>query len=87
MIIKLDQVYCKKGVIMKLYLIIILLGSKLFGQCDANYFDMGYISYFWSSTQIHENATWIRTMFHNSAHVGNLSYSNNYGFSCRCVMD
>ena len=44
---------------------------------DGNYFDMGYISNFWSSTQIHENAMWIRAMFHNSAHVGNLSYSNN----------
>jgi len=54
---------------------------------DGTFYSMGYLAYFWSSTEGSSNYAWSRYLSCYSSQVYRYDYSKPYGFSVRCVRD
>ena len=59
--------------------------TALPGGYFSPYGEMGYIGYFWSSTESEYNRDWTRTIEHNSARIARLSVNKQAAHSIRCV--
>lgn len=59
------------------------------GSRDRNGFFtyIGYLGYWWSSSESNATYAWFRTLIYNGSEVNRSSYYKEYGFSVRCVRD
>jgi uncharacterized protein (TIGR02145 family) len=51
----------------------------------GDFYDIGSIGHWWSTTENDSSSSWYRTLVDYSAGVGRLSYYKTIGFSVRCV--
>ena len=56
-------------------------------EFDGDYSCMGYIGYFWSSTEFGSNVAWYRLLRCGYSAVGRGYGDKDYGFSVRCIKD
>jgi len=54
---------------------------------DGNYYGMGYLGYFWSSTELSSCSAWSRTLGYSGSDVSRYVYGKRVGFSVRCIRD
>ncbi len=54
---------------------------------SGSYFDMGYLGYFWSSTEFNINHAWYRSLNYHSSDVYRIDNDKKSGFSVRLVRD
>ena len=54
---------------------------------EGGYIDKGINGHFWSQTGNSGSTSWHRILWYNSAGIDRQYYSNQYGFSIRCVKD
>ena len=54
---------------------------------DCNYYAMGTIAYFWSSTEHGSGSAWNRDLYYSSRGVYRGTRDKNYGLSVRCIRD
>jgi hypothetical protein len=54
---------------------------------DCNYYAMGTIAYFWSSTEHGSGSAWNRDLYYSSRGVYRGTRDKNYGLSVRCIKD
>ncbi len=51
------------------------------------FYDMGYLAYFWSSSEYSSDYAWFRRLYYNSSQVYRSNDLKPLGFSVRCVRD
>jgi uncharacterized protein (TIGR02145 family) len=51
------------------------------------FYDIGYIGYWWSSSEKDTNDAWYRDLSVNGGNVYRANYGKAYGFSVRCLRD
>jgi uncharacterized protein (TIGR02145 family) len=54
---------------------------------SGTYVNVGYLGYWWSSTQFSTTSAWLRSLFYNNGDVNRNYYFKRFGFSVRCVRD
>ncbi len=52
---------------------------------DGSYYNLGYTSDFWTSTEKSLNTSYMRVIGHNGSSLNTLDLNKNYGFSVRCL--
>lgn len=52
-----------------------------------NYYDMGYVVYYWTSTQQDEYWKWYRLLYYSSSQSYRNVHEKQYGYSIRCLRD
>ncbi len=58
-----------------------------FSANDSKFYDIIALGYWWSSTQIIPNSTWVRSLNFDKSTIGRFSYYKTNGFSVRCIRD
>jgi uncharacterized protein (TIGR02145 family) len=54
---------------------------------EGDFFNLGYLAHFWSSTENDEVSAWYRLLYYYNTLVSRDTDSRIYGFSVRCVQD
>jgi len=55
---------------------------------NGTFTNIGYVGYFWSSTEYSTTSAWVRTLSYNNTNVTRYYYGDkDYGFSVRCLSD
>ncbi len=54
---------------------------------NGSFYYMGFVAYFWSSTEEGSDYVWLRYLIYGSSRVYRYNTSKHYGFSVRCVRD
>jgi uncharacterized protein (TIGR02145 family) len=62
-------------------------GSRYGDFATADYVSMGYLAYFWSSTEYDSNFAWTRVLYYWQSDLNRDSHGKRYGQSVRCVRD
>jgi len=57
------------------------------GNYDLMGYYLGYLSWFWTSTEIESDLVWTRELFWSGSDIHRHSITKNYGISVRCVSD
>ena len=57
------------------------------GNSDLMGYYLGYLAWFWTSTEIDDNLAWSRELFWMGASIHRHSLTKNYGISVRCLAD
>ncbi len=54
---------------------------------SGTFVDIGYIGFWWISTESPTTSAWLRYIFSNGPNISRIDYTKTYGFSVRCVGD
>lgn len=54
---------------------------------DGNFYVLGNVAHFWSSTENSTSSAWFRYLYYDSASISRYSLNKQVGFSVRCVRD
>jgi uncharacterized protein (TIGR02145 family) len=56
-------------------------------RLNGGYDDIGYVGFWWSSTEVSTNDAWYRTLYSHSGSASRNYFNNRDGFSVRCLRD
>jgi uncharacterized protein (TIGR02145 family) len=54
---------------------------------DGGFYDIGYFSYWWSSSEVNPFYAWNRYLFYGGGYVYRGAYGKDFGYSVRCLRD